>query len=83
MGGADAAPAPEPPGAGRRRMDRVGDLVDVVRNRDSAPADTRPRPDGAPGPADGDPDRPGPGDGDDLALEVLDRARTRAGKPAS
>lgn len=81
--GADAAPAPEPPGAGRRRMDRVGDLVDVVRNRDSAPADTRPRPDGAPGPADGDPDRPGPGDGDDLALEVLDRARTRAGKPAS
>lgn len=83
VGGADAAPAPEPPGAGRRRMDRVGDLVDVVRNRDSAPADTRPRPDGAPGPADGDPDRPGPGDGDDLALEVLDRARTRAGKPAS
>lgn len=81
--GADAAPAPEPPGAGRRRMDRVGDLVDVVRNRDSAPADTRPRPDGAPGPADGDSDRPGPGDGDDLALEVLDRARTRAGKPAS
>lgn len=83
VGRADAAPAPEPPGAGRRRMDRVGDLVDVVRNRDSAPADTRPRPDGAPGPADGDPDRPGPGDGDDLALEVLDRARTRAGKPAS
>ncbi|RKV65905.1 MAG: hypothetical protein D8B55_03150 [Actinomyces sp.] len=83
VGGADAAPAPEPPGAGRRRMDRVGDLVDVVRNRDSAPADTRPRPDGAPGPADGDSDRPGPGDGDDLALEVLDRARTRAGKPAS
>lgn len=83
VGGADAAPAPEPPGAGRRRMDRVGDLVDVVRNRDDAPADTSPRPDGAPGPADGDPDRPGPGDGDDLALEVLDRARTRAGKPAS
>lgn len=26
---------------------------------------------------------PGPGDGDDLALEVLERARTRAGKPAS
>lgn len=83
VGGADAAPAPEPPGAGRQRMGRVGDLVDVVRNRDSAPADTRPRPDGAPGPADGDPDRPGPSDGDDLALEVLDRARTRAGKPAS
>ena len=81
--GADAAPAPEPPGAGRQRMDRVGDLVDVVRNRDDAPADTSPRPDGAPAPADGDPDRPGPGDGDDLALEVLDRARTRAGKPAS
>ena len=37
----------------------------------------------APAPADGDPDRPGPGDGDDLALEVLERARTRAGKPAS
>ena len=66
-------------------MDRVGDLVDVVRNRDGAPgpdsgngADgalvgTSPRPDGA----------PGPGDGDDLALEVLERARTRAGKPAS
>ena len=81
--GADAAPAPEPPGAGRQRMNRVGDLVNVVRNRDDAPADTSPRPDGAPAPADGDPDRPGPGDGDDLALEVLDRARTRAGKPAS
>lgn len=81
--GADAAPAPEPPSAGRQRMDRVGDLVNVVRNRDDAPADTSPRPDGAPAPADGDPDRPAPGDGDDLALEVLDRARTRAGKPAS
>ena len=81
--GADAAPAPEPPGAGRRRMDRVGDLINVVRNRDDAPADTIPRPDGAPAPSDGDPDRPGPGDGDDLALEVLERARTRAGKPAS